>query len=593
MLREITTLDQWWVVRTGTTPRALTQPSARKGRTAPILLVVALGVFALAGIRTPAEGLQVGRGAVLVETPDGVRYCARVQNLESQVADVFGVPVNLSNEFSELFCAGAGAVPGHCASTPGGVLSFDFVPRAIGGPSGCGSVSYVSEAFTNVTGSFASQLPSEVTLTMDGYLHQIGPQPASTLPGCTLEGPVMLFQGTWVLNAFGSVPTSEGLNQTLPVDAVFVDPQTGASTSVQLDLSFGEVTQAGGTTVTTSSSAAGALASNFAAEVNGFKAVFLDIRTTATVVPPIVVCSPYPDADQDGFLDGTNPPVPESAISFLHGEGDPVVFVDRTSSRDPVANKICATVDHLSPFAVVVRTNGICSTVNAPCDDGNSCTADDVCNASLECVGGGPVQCADDGSACTSETCQAPMGCVSVPAPASSCDTSNRKGVLQLRNGTKNGAKDRVLVQLLQGSSLVGDFGEPTEDSDYTVCVYDAGRTVTSISVPAGGSCGPKDQPCWKKTGPTATPNGVQNKEPLATNDGATLLLGTVSSKGLSNLSFRGVGSQLPAMDLAFLRYPLRVQVRTSEGQCWEQVFSQADEKKNTGSLFKAVHKAP
>jgi cysteine-rich repeat protein len=76
--------------------------------------------------------------------------------------------------------------------------------------------------------------------------------------------------------------------------------------------------------------------------------IFYEIRTTASVAGTIRTCLPYPDVDQNGFVDGTSPPLAESELQLLHEEGG--TFVDRTADRDPVANVICAETTSLSPF---------------------------------------------------------------------------------------------------------------------------------------------------------------------------------------------------------------------------------------------------
>ena len=66
-----------------------------------------------------------------------------------------------------------------------------------------------------------------------------------------------------------------------------------------------------------------------------------DISTTATVVPPIIVCLPYT---------ASNP-----APALYHYEDIPTpAWVDRTTSVDTVNHIVCGTVSSLSPFAVMM-----------------------------------------------------------------------------------------------------------------------------------------------------------------------------------------------------------------------------------------------
>ena len=72
--------------------------------------------------------------------------------------------------------------------------------------------------------------------------------------------------------------------------------------------------------------------------VDGF---VYDISTTATVVPPIVVCLPYSPS---------NP-----APTLYHYEDvPPPTWVNRTTSVDTVNHLVCGTVSSLSPFAVMM-----------------------------------------------------------------------------------------------------------------------------------------------------------------------------------------------------------------------------------------------
>jgi hypothetical protein len=56
----------------------------------------------------------------------------------------------------------------------------------------------------------------------------------------------------------------------------------------------------------------------------------------------------------------------------------------------------------------------------ALCSDGDGCTANDVCNIALQCVGQ-PVVC-NDGNQCTVDHCDHPAGCAFLPATGLGCD---------------------------------------------------------------------------------------------------------------------------------------------------------------------------
>ena len=63
----------------------------------------------------------------------------------------------------------------------------------------------------------------------------------------------------------------------------------------------------------------------------------------------VEVCFDYPDADQDGIVDGTF--LDENTVNVLHEEGP--AWVDITTTRDPTANQVCGNTTSFSEFTVV------------------------------------------------------------------------------------------------------------------------------------------------------------------------------------------------------------------------------------------------
>lgn len=156
--------------------------------------------------------------------------------------------------------------------------------------------------------------------------------------------------------------TQPGSNVTLSAGGAFLGPN-GNSVNVSVDVTFAQVTAPGTTTVSLTSSQPGQIAGFLAIGVNGYQGVFFDVSTTASFDGEITVCSHYPDADNNGFVDGTgippkDPGVPESSLRILHREtvNGVSVFLDRTASLDTTNNTICAHTEGLSPFVVAVDT---------------------------------------------------------------------------------------------------------------------------------------------------------------------------------------------------------------------------------------------
>jgi hypothetical protein len=151
--------------------------------------------------------------------------------------------------------------------------------------------------------------------------------PAGLIPPCTL---VMLRAG---VAASGSPQTVE------PVPDV--------------QITFSATSGGGNVLVSENVDPAAAVPPNFQI-AQGF---FYEIETTATPSGPVEVCLPYPDADQNGVVDGSNPVLLEDDVRVLHEEAGS--FVDVTDSVDPVNNRVCGTVTSFSQFAV----GGAASTV--------------------------------------------------------------------------------------------------------------------------------------------------------------------------------------------------------------------------------------
>jgi hypothetical protein len=131
----------------------------------------------------------------------------------------------------------------------------------------------------------------------------------------------------------------------LPVgDDVTVSPRKGAT------VTFEHVTTPGIATVMPLTDADGSVPAHF--EVLGTNGVpiFYDVRTTATYEGTITSCFAYPDANGDGLVDGSNPPLDENDLRVLHEEHG--TFVDRTVRIDTAGKMICAATTSLSELAI-------------------------------------------------------------------------------------------------------------------------------------------------------------------------------------------------------------------------------------------------
>jgi hypothetical protein len=157
------------------------------------------------------------------------------------------------------------------------------------------------------------------------------------------------------------------LRNDVPVGAgVVVEPRERTT------IAFGEVTAAGVVGITPLSDAAAAVPPGFQLLA---LPLYYDVTTTAAFVGPVRTCVPYADENDDGVVDGTDPPMDESDIQLLHDEG--AVFVDRTVSRDPVANIVCAETASFSQHVLGAPSVPATTTTSTTTTSSSTTTIDD------------------------------------------------------------------------------------------------------------------------------------------------------------------------------------------------------------------------
>lgn len=241
-------------------------------------------------------------------------------------------------------------------------------------------------------------------------------------------------------------------------------------------------------------------------------------------------------------------------------------------------------------------TTSICAAAFAAagteCDlDASVCTTDE-CDGVGTCLFVANRNC-DDGNLCTQDSCDAVSGCNNDVAPATGCNASAGKVILQIRDDATN-AKDRVRFKWMKGSAEMSEFGSPTTTTDYRLCVYDADGGVVGLGVAGGADCG--GTPCWSLSGPAGSETGVNYKDRRkpAANDGVDQIKGKAGTAGKAKLQAKAQGDNVPAITLhAGMTYPVTAQVLTSNAGCFEATFAEGDEKANDATQFKAVHVAP
>jgi cysteine-rich repeat protein len=240
-------------------------------------------------------------------------------------------------------------------------------------------------------------------------------------------------------------------------------------------------------------------------------------------------------------------------------------------------------------------------TYDEECDDGNV-AAGDCCSAgcTLE-PDGSPCDgdtCTDD--ACVQGACAAPpvvcgacracspgAGCL--PAPATDCrqPVPPHRARLALRDDPVD-ANDKLTWSWRTGElAALADFGDPTANDDYTLCVFsgDGSPTVLLDAVaPAGGLCG--DRPCWLPR----TNKGFAYRDPLAPGGLAQIRL-KAGAGGRAKIRVVGKGEHLGLASLP-LPLPISVQLRAGDGTCWEARYSATGVKQDE-RRFRGLAEAP
>ena len=124
-------------------------------------------------------------------------------------------------------------------------------------------------------------------------------------------------------------------------------------------------------------------------------------------------------------------------------------------------------------------------------------------------------------------------------------------------------------------------FGAPNIDTDYALCVYDASSALLfRAEAPADDTCA--GAPCWRMRGSPFGPRGTYSyRDRDRTPDGVrSVRLFRRTDTGLATINVRGSGPNLsnhpqglPSLPLTL---PLRVQLQSRDGQCFETTHSTA-----------------
>jgi hypothetical protein len=123
-------------------------------------------------------------------------------------------------------------------------------------------------------------------------------------------------------------------------------------------------------------------------------------------------------------------------------------------------------------------------------------------------------------------------------------------------------AQDSLKWKWVRGSATsYFDFGAPLSSTEYVLCLYDANGLVLDAVVPTGSA--------WQ-----SGLHGFKYKSRSGTPAGMTQIQLKIGADGKAKVLVQGKGADLRMPALETLVQPLRVQLRNSDGPCWEAVYS-------------------
>jgi hypothetical protein len=172
-------------------------------------------------------------------------------------------------------------------------------------------------------------------------------------------------------------------------------------------------------------------------------------------------------------------------------------------------------------------------------------------------------------------------GCVIGPRPTCKISTLPLKSSLQFLDKAPDDG-DLVSYKWNKGEATSQtDFGNPVTTDGYALCVFgDADQLLFKSTAPAGSTCGTR--PCWK----ALSIKGYSYKDSARTPDGADKIKLKAGLAGKAKVQFKGKGPDLPSFGLPYT-LPVKAQLQSANGTCFEATFSSTGVTVNTGTQFK------
>ncbi|MGH7964806.1 MAG: DUF4215 domain-containing protein [Candidatus Binatia bacterium] len=233
------------------------------------------------------------------------------------------------------------------------------------------------------------------------------------------------------------------------------------------------------------------------------------------------------------------------------------------------------------PLTIQITKDGV---LVESCQGADGVADPDPCVAGREVLGSGDVQITVLSSTASDWGLFHYTGCPPTPQPSCRRPTKAKAASLVIMNASDN-TKDTLSWQWSKGAATAGsDFGDPTAETAYGLCVYDASGLQLRALAPAAGTCkkGKKSQPCWK-----ATTTGFTYTDAELTPEGLSSVQLKAGAAGKASLTVTGQGKNLDVPVLP-LTLPVTVQLQAANGQCWEAQYTAGGVTKNQPTEFTA-----
>jgi hypothetical protein len=176
------------------------------------------------------------------------------------------------------------------------------------------------------------------------------------------------------------------------------------------------------------------------------------------------------------------------------------------------------------------------------------------------------------------------------PLPRSDCRISTRSGRDRLVVIDRDvDARDRLDWEWRKGEATTSaDFGDPLTTDDYALCLYDESgatpRLLLDALVPANPTCEGSD--CWVRA--HAGARALRYKQPSGAPDGVTRVVLKPGPDGRARITVNARGEHFMPPSLP-VPLPLRVQLQTTRGTCWESLYTPTGVRRNTSALFRGT----